>query len=314
MKDLYKPTFSLSLIYPKYWGVWIGFAILALFVNVLPYKLLYFIGRKLGQWGMKFSKKRVFIANRNLELAFPDMSEQERSTMVTENFKNTGLALIETGIAWFWPEWRFKRLLSFGDLEELYQFDQNKKGVLVCAVHALNLEITARAFSTVNLQGYGVYRPHNNPAYNFIQHWGRTHGGNQAIDRKDVKGMIRALRDGARIFYLPDHDYGRRKSVFVPFFAVDNACTTTGTSILAYTGQCAVSFVSGFRNNQGKYDLIAEKSVHEQYPQKDEYAAAIFVNQHVEKTILKAPEQWMWLHKRFKTMEDINIPKDTLYK
>ncbi len=55
------------------------------------------------------------------------MSEQERSAMVIENFKNTGLALIETGIAWFWPEWRFKRLLHFGDLTEIYQFDKDKK-------------------------------------------------------------------------------------------------------------------------------------------------------------------------------------------
>lgn len=313
MKPYDNPTFSLSLLHPKYWGVWFAFGLLALFVNLLPYRVLLFIGQQLGLLGMKYGKKRQHITRRNLELAFPEMEQQKIESIVRENFKNTGLALIETGIAWFWPEWRFKRLLIVGDMEELHRYGREKKGVLLCCVHALNLEITARAFSTINLAGYGVYRPHNNPAYNLIQHWGRTHGGNKAIDRKDVKGMIRILRRGERLWYLPDHDYGRRKSVFVPFFAVENACTTTGTSILAYTSNCAIVTGSGFRNSEDKYEIQVEASVHNDYPKKDQVAAAAFMNKQIEKTILKAPEQWMWLHKRYKTMEDRSQPKGSRY-
>ncbi|MCG6450851.1 lipid A biosynthesis lauroyl acyltransferase, partial [Vibrio parahaemolyticus] len=145
---------------------------------------------------------------------------------------------------------------------------------LLCCVHALNLEITARAFAVLGLPGYGAFRPHNNPAYNFIQYWGRSHNGNILIDRKDVKKMIRVMRQGELLFYLPDHDYGRNKSVFVPFFAVQDACTTTGTSILAYTSHCAIVMGSGFRNDEGKYELLADIAVEDNYPQKDEVAAA----------------------------------------
>ena len=304
----------MALLSPKYWSVWIGFGLLALLVNLLPYKLLFALGRKVGQLSMKYGQDRVRITRRNLELAFPDMEAKERDTIVDENFKNTGLALIETGIAWFWPTWRFKRLLNIGDLSEIYQFDEDKKGVLLCCVHALNLEITARAYGVIGLSGFGVYRPHNNPAYNFIQSRGRTHNGNRLIDRKNLKEMIRALRKGDRVFYLPDHDYGRNKSVFVPFFAIDDACTTTGTSILAYTSHCAIVPGSGFRNASGKYDIEVAPSVHEAYPKKDEKAAAAFMNKEVEKIILKAPEQWMWLHKRFKTMEDRSNPKGIRYQ
>jgi len=90
----------------------------------------------------------------------------------------------------------------------------------------------------------------------------------------------------------------------VPFFAVEEACTTTGTSILAYTSKCAIVPGSGFRNSQGKYELIADKSIEDHYPQQDEKAAAAYMNKFVEEIILRAPEQWMWLHKRFKSLPD----------
>ncbi|WP_217514223.1 Kdo(2)-lipid IV(A) acyltransferase [Vibrio metschnikovii] len=307
-----KPEFSVALLHPKYWGVWLGFGFLALIVNLLPYSWLLNIGRSLGQFAMRFGKKRVKIAERNLELAFPEMTATERQQFVVENFKNTGAALIETGITWFWPTWRFKTLLVEKDLSALRTHDQNSRGVLLCCVHALNLEITARGFAVLGLPGYGAYRPHNNPAYDFIQYRGRTRNGNQLIDRKDLKAMIRVLRQGGRLFYLPDHDYGRKKSVFVPFFAVQDACTTTGTSILAYTSHCAIVMGSGFRNMQGRYELMADLSVEVDYPQKDETAAAAYTNKYVEQVILRAPEQWMWLHKRFKTLPDPEL-RDSRY-
>jgi KDO2-lipid IV(A) lauroyltransferase len=262
---------------------------------------------------MRYGKKRVAVAKRNLDLALPEMDEQQREQLVVENFENTGLALIETGITWFWPTWRFKRLLIEKDMSAVREHAEAGKGVLLCCVHALNLEITARAFAVLGVPGYGAFRPHNNPAYNFIQYWGRTHNGNKLIDRKDVKFMIKILRKGERLFYLPDHDYGRNKSEFVPFFAVEDACTTTGTSILAYTSHCAIVPGSGFRNEHGKYEIMADQSIESDYPQKDMKAAAAYMNKYVEMIIMRAPAQWMWLHKRFKTMADEKAEKGSRY-
>ncbi|AQP34995.1 Kdo(2)-lipid IV(A) acyltransferase [Vibrio anguillarum] len=299
-----KPEFSLSLLHPKYWGVWLSFGLLALIVNLLPYSALLKIGRSMGAFGMRFANKRVHIATRNLQLSFPEKSAGEIEHIVNENFKNTGMALIETGITWFWPTWRFARLLDVKDVSALLQLKQEKRGALLCCVHALNLEITARAFGVIGLEGYGVYRPHSNPAYEFIQYRGRTRNGNKLIYRTDIKQMIRVLKQGERLFYLPDQDYGHNKSVFVPFFAVKEACTTTGTSILAYTSQCAIVPGSGFRNANGKYEIIADKTIDGDYPKDDMTAAAAYMNKYVEEVILRAPEQWMWLHKRFKSLPD----------
>jgi KDO2-lipid IV(A) lauroyltransferase len=119
--------------------------------------------------------------------------------------------------------------------------------------------------------------------------------------------MIRVLRQGHRLFYLPDQDYGHNKSVFVPFFAIENACTTTGTSILAYASHCAIVPGSGFRNAAGKYEIIADQSIEENYPQEDKVAAAAYMNKYVEAIIMRAPEQWMWIHKRFKSNPDPSL-------
>jgi KDO2-lipid IV(A) lauroyltransferase len=240
------PQFSIALLHPKYWGVWFGFGLLFATVTVLPYKMTYKLGRGLGLLGLKMGKSRSHVARRNLELAFPKMEAKEREEIIIENFKNSGLAIFETAMAWVWPEWRINKHFSFENTQHMLDLEKEGRGVLVVCVHALNLELTARAFTFFS-PGYGVYRPHNNPAYDFIQYWGRTNNGNQMIDRKDIKGMLRVLRKGGRLWYMPDHDYNRNKSVFVPFFAVPDACTTVGSDILISASKCAVVTASGFR-------------------------------------------------------------------
>ncbi|WP_159739413.1 LpxL/LpxP family Kdo(2)-lipid IV(A) lauroyl/palmitoleoyl acyltransferase [Vibrio atypicus] len=301
-----------TLLSPKSWGYWLGFSLLALVVTVLPYALLLQIGRGIGALSARLLKSRAHVVRRNLELAFPEMSSSERETIVTENLKNTGLALIETGIAWFWPNWRFKRLIEFKNINQIVELDQQKKGVLVVCTHALNLEITARAFATF-APGYGVYRPHNNPVYDFIQTWGRTRFGNQMVDRKDVKGMLKILRRGGRLWYLPDHDYGRRNAVFVPFFAVEDACTTAGTGVLIDASKCAVVTASSFRKGH-TYTLQVDDEFSADFPRKDAEGAARVMNRAIEKVILRGLDQWMWVHKRFKTMVERSMGKGSRYK
>lgn len=296
------PKFSLSLLYPKYWGVWLGFGALALLVNILPYRVQFWLGRGLGFLAMFVAKKRVHIARRNLDLCFPDLSNTRRDHIVKENFKNTGFALFESAIAWFWPNWRLRRIVGFHHVNRLTKFEDEGRGTLICGVHALNVELTARCCSLFS-PGYGVYRPHDNPAYNYIQHWGRTRFGNIMVDRKDVKGMLKVLRKGKKLFYLPDHDYGSKNAVFVPLFAVDEASTTMGTSVLVDASKCAVLPVSCFRTGF-RYDFRIEQDISHQFPRRDTEGAARVMNQVVEKLILRGGDQWMWVHKRFKSMPD----------
>lgn len=302
MKSYSAPQFSIKLLHPKYWGVWLGFGLLALIVTFLPYRLLKKLGFLIGSLTKKLAPKRVLIAERNLSLAFPEMEEEKQKQILDNNVKNSGLAIIETGMAWFWPDWRVRHHVKLVNTEQMKTFESEKRGVLVVCVHALNLEMTARAFSLF-APGYGVYRPHSNPAYDFIQFWGRTRFGHQMVDRKDVKGMMKILRKGGRLWYLPDHDYGFKNSVFVPFFGVKEASTTMGTGVLVDATKCAVVTASSFRKDE-QYTLDIDNDISHEFPRRDTTGAAMVMNRAIEKVILKGVDQWMWMHRRYKTMPD----------
>ncbi|KAB7712563.1 LpxL/LpxP family Kdo(2)-lipid IV(A) lauroyl/palmitoleoyl acyltransferase [Plesiomonas shigelloides] len=291
--------FRTAYFHPRYWLTWLGIAALYL-VTLLPYPLIRRIGFTLGRLFMRIGKRRVKIAERNLELCFPDMSREARAQILQENFESTGMAVMETGMAWFWPDWRVKKLFQVEGLEHMRQAQAEQRGVLLIGVHFLTLELGGRIFGLYN-PGVGVYRPNDNPLMDWLQTWGRLRSNKYMIDRKDVKGMIRALRAGEIIWYAPDHDYGPRRSVFVPLFAVDKAATTTGTSILMQAADPALVAFAPIRNKDGSgYRLVISPAI-QGFPMDDEVAAAAFMNRVVEKEILRAPGQYMWLHRRFKT-------------
>ncbi|USD65153.1 LpxL/LpxP family Kdo(2)-lipid IV(A) lauroyl/palmitoleoyl acyltransferase [Vibrio sp. SCSIO 43136] len=302
---------SPSLLHPKFWAVWFGFGLLALIVTVLPYPVLKKLGRGLGKAIAPLIKRRAKIIRRNLEICFPEMPEEEKQRISDEVHKNAGLGLIETGIAWFWPTWRFKRLIQNKNHQHMLDLEAQGKGVLVVCTHMLNLEITARAFSLF-APGYGVYRPHENKAVDFIQNWGRTRFGNQMIDRRDTRGMVKILRNGGRLWYLPDQDYGSGNSVFVPFFAYENACSPSGTGFLVDMGKCAVITASSVRSGN-HYTLEIDNDLSADFPRKDPEGAATVMNKALEKVIVRGIDQYMWMHRRFKTMHD-GSPRGHLYQ
>jgi KDO2-lipid IV(A) lauroyltransferase len=293
------PQFSRSLLHPRYWLLWLGIGLLYLIV-LLPYPLLYRLGCGMGRLAMRFMRRRVVIAQRNLELCFPEMPAAERDALVKRNFESVGMGLLETGIAWFWPNWRIEKwFTSIGD-EHVKQGLREKKGILLIGLHFLTLELGARYFGILN-PGIGVYRPNDNPLIDWLQTWGRMRSNKSMLDRKDLKGMIRALKAGEIIWYAPDHDYGPKSSVFVPLFAVPDAATTKGSYLLIRSASPAVIPFVPRRLPHGKgYELVVLPAMQD-IPLDSEEATARYINQVIEEAILMAPEQYMWLHRRFKT-------------
>ncbi|OBU18366.1 lipid A biosynthesis lauroyl acyltransferase [Photobacterium aquimaris] len=299
MSSKHIPVFSYSLLHPRYWGTLMLMALMYS-LSLLPYRVQFFLGKHIGRLAIKLMKKRRHTISRNLELCFPSMTTSERDCLVKENIDNSGLALFETGMAWFWSDERVCRHVTIKGMEHMEQLEREGKGALMVAVHSMNLELGARAFG-IKKTGMGVYRANNNPCFDYFQYQGRSRSNRTLIDRKDVKGMLRALKTGERVWYAPDHDYGLRRSTFAPLFAVEQACTTTGTSLLVDATDCAVvPFTMVRDNNSGHYTLTISQPV-EGFPNKDPDAAAVFINKIVEQSIMAAPSQYMWLHRRFKT-------------
>lgn len=293
------PKFSASLLHPRYWALWFGVGMLWLVVQ-LPYPVIYRLGCGIGHLAQRLMKRRVRIAQRNLELCFPHMSETERQKMVAKNFESVGMGLMETGMAWFWSDRRMSRWMEVIDFEHVRNVQAQGRGILLIGVHFLTLEIGARMFG-LNEPGIGVYRPNDNPVIDLLQTWGRMRSNKSMIDRKDLKGMIRALKAGDVVWYAPDHDYGPRASVFVPFFAVKDAASTSGTWMLARMSQaCIVPFVPRRKPGGKGYELIILEPECSP-PLDDAETTAAWMNKVVERCIMMAPEQYMWLHRRFKT-------------
>ena len=278
--------FSTALLHPRYWLTWLGIGVLWLVVQ-LPYPVIYRLGCGLGKLALRFMKRRAKIVHRNLELCFPEMSEQERRKMVVKNFESVGMGLMETGMAWFWPDRRIARCTEVIGMEHIRDVQAQKRGILLVGIHFLTLELGARQFG-MQEPGIGVYRPNDNPLIDWLQTWGRLRSNKSMLDRKDLKGMIKALKKGEVVWYAP-------------LFAVEQAATTTGTWMLArMSGACLVPFVPRRKPDGKGYQLIIlppECSP----PLDDAETTAAWMNKVVEKCIMMAPEQYMWLHRRFKT-------------
>ncbi|MDA8488010.1 Kdo(2)-lipid IV(A) acyltransferase [Kluyvera sp. Awk 3] len=293
------PKFTAALLHPRYWPSWLGIGLLWLVVQ-LPYPVIYRLGNAMGRLALRLMKRRAKIAYRNLELCFPEMSEAERHRMVVKNFESVGMGVMETGIAWFWPTKRINRWMDASGLEHIRAVQDSGRGVLLIGIHFLTLEMGARMFGIHN-PGIGVYRPNDNPVLDWLQTWGRMRSNKSMLDRKDLKGMVRALKNGEIIWYAPDHDYGPRASVFAPLFAVKDAATTSGTWMLAKMSKaCVVPFVPRRKPDGKGYELIILEPECNP-PLDDAETTAAWMNAIVEKCILMAPEQYMWLHRRFKT-------------
>ena len=291
--------FHASFLHPRYWLTWFGLGVLFLLVQ-LPYPVLYRLGVWLGRTSMRFLKRRVSITRRNLQLCFPDLSPEQVEARIVSNFESLGMGLLETGMAWFWSDARVKRWFDVSGLHNLKKAQENNQGVLVIGVHFMSLELGGRAMGLCQPM-MAMYRPHNNKAMEFVQTWGRMRSNKAMLDRKDLRGMVHALKKGEAVWFAPDQDYGPRGSVFAPLFAVDEAATTSGTYMLARLAKPALVTVVLVRKPAAKgYDLVIQPALQD-YPIDDEMAAAAYMNRVIETEIMRAPDQYLWLHRRFKT-------------
>lgn len=292
--------FTKNMLHPRYWGTWLGFIFLFLIVNLLPYKLTMALGRLLGRTMQRILKPRRYVVSTNLKLAFPQMSQEERDQLQKRIFENAGMAIFETGIAWFWPDWRIKRMLIIDDKELALAKELAKENTRTIAFtcHMVTLEIGARLYALAIKPGIGVYRSTDHPVVEYVQVKGRLRSNLALIDRSDVRSMVKAVMKGYPIWYAPDQDYGLSSSVFVPFFGVEKTCTVTGLHDLARIKGVKVQPFWVVREKEG-YRLRVLAPL-ENFPTEDEVADTITSNKYVEQMIRSDLAQYLWMHRRFK--------------
>ncbi len=299
-------TFTLDLLLPRYWLTWLSFFLWFLLVQVLPFRVQMYLGKKLGVLAGKLSARRRLVVEKNVALCFPELSPTEQNTLVWKIFESTGQGFIDTGIAWFWPKWRMQRIVDIKGTEHLINAFNNKKGVLLFNFHFTSLEIgCASVFQHYPFDTYGVYRADENKAYDFLMLYCRERHSKKLIGlpREDVRKMAKALRKGNMLLYLPDQDYGPKHSVFVPFFGVE-AATLKAPTHLAKLGNAQVMAVYCVRkpDNSG-YTVEIVENAFKNYGE-DEIQDATALNTFLEEKIQQYPDQYLWVHRRFKSRPD----------
>ncbi|BFM11575.1 lipid A biosynthesis lauroyl acyltransferase [Simiduia litorea] len=295
---LQNTVFRWSFVSPKYWLLWLWFALLWL-VTRLPYAWMRWLARSFGLSLFYVVRSRRRVALRNLELCFPDWSEARRLAVVREHFAGAGLTLFESGLVWWSDKDKLARLFNVDDSSLALIKKLEGKPVLFFGLHNTCVEIVYAYLSL--LRPYHVlFRVNNNAFWEYMATRSRSRFDVRLVPRKQVGEFLDNLRRGNAGLLAADQDLGRKRSVFVPFFGVTAATVTSLHDFSAQTG-AQVVFAEAFRNESG-YELKLHEL--EGFPSDDAWSDTLRMNQMIESSVVRHPDQYLWLHKRFKTRPD----------
>ncbi len=268
-------------------------------LHFLPLRVLAAIGNALGAIAFRLVRERREVTRINLAKCFPAMDPAAREMIARAHFRAFTRSLLERGIlAWASGE-RIDRLVRLRGLEHLRALEG--RPVLLLAPHFVGLDAGVTRL-TRETRIAGIYAVQKDPHLSdFFWRIRSRFSDTQQISRQEgVRAAIASVRSGRPFYYLPDQDYGPRDSVFVPFFGVP-AATVTGLSRLArITGAKVLPCVTRILPGGAGYDVTIEPPW-ENFPTADPVADTRRMNEYIERRVLEMPEQYLWMHKRFKT-------------
>jgi KDO2-lipid IV(A) lauroyltransferase len=268
-------------------------------LHFLPLAVLAPIGRGLGMIAYFVAAERRRVGITNVRLCFPELAEKERKRLVRRHFQAFGRALIERGILWWSSKERIQRIVRVEGIE--HWLAVKGKPVLWLASHFVGLDMGASRLST-EYQGAGMYTRQKDPTLDAVLYRGRTRFIKpRLVSRQDgIRSLLRVIREGVPFYYFPDMDYGPRDSMFVPFFGVP-AATITGLSRIArMSGALVVPIVTRQLAGGAGY-VVRFYPAWSDFPTEDVLADTRRMNAFIEDRVREMPEQYHWLHKRFKT-------------
>lgn len=286
-----------EFLHPRYWGLWLKLGLLRALI-CLPFRWQRALGRAVGDLLWHVARSRRRIAEINIARCMPELSATEQQQLVRENFRQTGMTLLEMGQAWWSPDSQLQGLAEFEGLQHLEQALTQGRGVLLLSAHFVSLEMGGRLL-VQQVAAHFMFRPHKNPLFDWVQFKAREHRAQKVIPREDVRSMLRSLKQGFPVWYAADQDYGAQHSVFAPFYGIQ-AASLTATARFARLSKAPVVPFFCYRKPDGRYRLVLLPAL-DGFPSGNDVEDASRINQLLEQAIKQAPEQYLWVHRRFKT-------------
>ncbi len=280
---------------PQYWPSWLGLALFRVLTRV-PWSIRRVLARGLGAFVFHVVPIRRHVVMVNLRLCFPEKSPAELRALARAHYHALALGLFETCEAWWARADRLPRFRILGR-ENLDAALARGKGALILTGHATTLELCSRMMS-VEVPFGCLYRDPNNPVVASVMRRSRERLTSVAVHFDDLRGLLRALKQNLLIWYAPDQGKRTKMSEILPFFGVP-ALTNTATSRIAQMSGASVIPYFGRRLPDGTYELEILPAL-DNFPSGDHTADALRVNRIIEDFVRRAPEQYFWVHRRFK--------------
>ena len=279
-------------------------------LGLLPRSLAITVGLSIGRLGYYLAGKLRQTGQRNLEIAFPEMPERDRDDLLRGSFASLGRLLGEfSQLPKATPE-KLRGLIEYDlvGLAHLREVEKSKRGIIFLTGHLGCWELHSFGWSALEYPLSFLVRPLDNPRIEEMIEGIRTKFGNRAIDKQSAaRQSLRVLREGGTLGILSDLNTQTREGVFVPFFG-KLACTTAGIATLALkTDAVVIPTCAVWDKKKGRYYFHGDPPVelvrtgnHEKDIELNtaRFAAA------VEHMVRLYPDQWLWIHKRWKTRPD----------
>lgn len=263
----------------------------------LPLPVLRAIGGALGVLLYAVGRERRKVALTNLRLCFPEKTEAEREDLARRHFIAFSRAVLDRTFGWWASKERLERIIRIHGAE--YLNDPEGKPIILLSPHFVGLDAGATRIS-MYITGCSVYSNQKNPVFNKLLYDGRRRFNPTVLfsRQEGMRGIIKAMKAGHQFYYLPDMDFGPKESIFVPFFGVQAATIPGVARLVRLTGAKVVACVT--RQVADGYE-VEVMPPWQDFPGASVEADTEYVNQFIESQVLRMPEQYFWLHKRFKT-------------
>lgn len=287
-----------GFLLPRFWPTWLLFFSLWL-VTRLPFSLQSGTGRLIGRLAWHFARRRRLIAKTNIQLCFPQLNTAQQAELLKAHFLSLGQGVVETALCWWGRETQLRRrFVLIGDDHLRAALDKGK-GVILLSAHFTTLELGGRLLAMQH-PFHVLYRQHKNPLFEVVMQRARQRRFEKAIPRNDTHALLASLKSNHAVWYAPDQNHGGQQSVFAPFFNIKASTLTTTSRLAAISGAAVVPFFqTRLPNNEGYLLMLCPPLTN--FPGDNPEADAARINQLIETVIKEMPEQYLWVHRRFKT-------------
>jgi len=268
-------------------------------LHFLPLRALVAIGNGIGRLLYPLAAERRNVGAINLRLCFPDMSDAAREQLLRENFRMFARGLIERGILWWASAERIRSLIRVEGVEH-FEAIRGQPAILLTP-HFVGMDVGGQ-WVAQHTDTVCMYSKQKNRFLTELLLQKRSRFGKQRLysRQQGLRPILKGMREGMPFIYPPDQDQGIEDGAFIPFFGVPAATITSVPRIARITGAKIVACITRLLPGGEGY-VLTFYPAWENYPSGDDIADARRMNEFIEDRVREMPEQYFWLHKRFKT-------------